>query len=54
MGSEWGFLFREKSRNILKFYRTTSVTQVVLKTQKWVSGAYPGTYIEKPENSFIY
>lgn len=40
MGSEWGFLFREKSGNLFKSYRTTFVTQMVLKDEKWVSGVY--------------
>lgn len=37
MGSELSFLIMEKLCNILKSYRTNFETQVVLKTQKWVS-----------------
>lgn len=36
----------------IKVYRTTFVTQVVLKTQKWVSGVYPGAYIKEARKFF--
>lgn len=34
MGSEWGFLIREKSCSILKSYRSTFESQVVLKKKQ--------------------
>lgn len=51
MGSEWGFLIREKSCSILKSYRSTFESQVVLKkknktNQKWVSGVHFHVFVK--------